>query len=371
MDYSNLSDEELLALKKNLEYDISKYSNFQLVRKIQLNSAYGAIGNEYFRYFSTDIAEAITLSGQLSIQYIANSINRLLNQTLGTTDEDYIVASDTDSMYICLDKLVSKVIPNEKDPTKISKYLDKACESIIQPFIDKEFNKLRETMNAYENKMVMGREVIAEKGIWTAKKRYILNMWNKEGVQYKEPKLKIMGIETTRSSTPEAVRKDLESSIKIIMSKDEDALIDFIEDVRQKFMKYRPEDVAFPRSANGLGEYADNQQIYRKSTPIQVKGALIYNHYIKKYKLDKKYKQITDGDKIKFVYLKKPNPLGGVRGQDHVISFINDIPKEFELDHYIDYDMQFDKAFMEPLRSILTAINWKAERVSTLESLFG
>jgi len=371
MDYSNLSDEELIALKRNLEYDISKYSNFQLVRKIQLNSAYGAIGNEYFRYFSTEIAEAITLSGQLSIQYIANSINKMLNQTLGTSEEDYIIASDTDSMYICLDKLVQKVLPNETDPVKITNYLDKACDGIIQPFIDKEFERLKNLMNAYENKMVMGREVIAEKGIWTAKKRYILNMWNKEGVQYKEPKLKIMGIETTRSSTPEVVRKDLESCIKIIVSKDEDALIDFIESVRKKFNEYDPINIAFPRSANGLKEYADNQQIYRKSTPIQVKGALIYNHYIKKYKLEKKYRQINDGDKIKFLYLKKPNPLGGVFGQDHVISFISEIPKEFELDLYIDYDMQFEKAFMEPLRSILAAIGWKSERVSTLESLFG
>ena len=211
-DYSKLSNEELLKLKQQAEFDISKYHNFQLVRKIQLNSAYGAIGNQYFRYYSTELAEAITLSGQLSIQWIGQELNKYLNKVVGTTDVDYVIASDTDSVYLCLDNLVNKVMPNASTQ-KIVDFLDKSANDIILPFIDKQYKQLADTMNAYENRMQMGREVIADKGIWTAKKRYMLNVWDSEGVRYKEPKLKIKGIETTRSSTPEFVRKHLKTEI--------------------------------------------------------------------------------------------------------------------------------------------------------------
>ena len=217
MDLTKLTDNELLSMKHKLEYDISKYNNFQLVRKIQLNSAYGAIGNEWFRYYSTELAEAITLSGQLVIQWIGNELNKYINKIVGSTDVDYVIASDTDSVYLNLGPLVNKVIPQQKDVTKIVNFLDKSSEEAILPLVQKKFEELKNTMNAYENKMFMGREVIANKGIWTAKKRYMLNVYDSEGVRYATPKLKIMGIETTRSSTPEVVRKELKNAIDIIL----------------------------------------------------------------------------------------------------------------------------------------------------------
>jgi DNA polymerase elongation subunit (family B) len=359
------------ALNEKCKRDIAKYNNFQMVRKIQLNSAYGAIGNQYFRYYDTDLAEAITLSGQLSIRWIADKLNAFLNKICRTEDYDFVVASDTDSVYLRLGTLVDKVCTDSKNIEEVVNFLDKSCEDIIVPFIKKKYDELARLTNAYENKMVMDRECIADKGIWTAKKRYMLNVHDSEGVRYETPKMKIMGIETTRSSTPHIVRERLKSAIKLIMSTDEETIIKFIDETRDEFMQAQPEDIAFPRGVSGLDRYIDSNSIYRKSTPIAVKGALIYNHYLKTHGITGKYAKINEGEKIKFLYLKTPNPLGGMNGTDHVVSFANSLPKEFGLCGYIDYDKQFQKAFLDPLKSILDIIGWKHEKVTTLESLFG
>ena len=358
------------AERKQLEYDISKYHNFQLVRKIQLNSAYGAVGNEFFRYYDTDLAEAVTVSGQLNIRWIERALNKYLNETLKTVDTDYIIASDTDSIYICLNSLVKKVLGNENDTDKIVNFLDKSVGKVIEPFIEEKYQELAKLMNCSGNFMHMKREVIASKGIWTAKKRYMLNVWDSEGVRYKSVKLKIKGIETTRSSTPQVVRDKLKKAIDIIMNGSETELIDFVSQFKQKFISLPPEEVAFPRSVNGLKEYHDPMMIYRKSTPIAVKGALLHNHYIRKLKLEKKYRLIGDGDKIKFVYLKSPNPVCGPNGKDQVITFLNSLPNELELNTYIDYDTQFEKTFLDPLKNILDVIGWNAEKQNTLEDYF-
>lgn len=351
--------------RKAIEYDISKYKNFQMVRKIQLNSAYGAIGNEHFRFFDVALAEAITLSGQLSIQWIGQALNRYLNKLFKTEGQDYVIASDTDSVYLRLGEAVKQSFKGEHDPEKVVDFLDKFCERLLQPFIDKEFAMLANVMNAYANKMFMGREVIAQKGVWTAKKRYMLSVWNSEGVQYKTPKFKIMGIETTRSSTPAWVRKVLKKSIEMVLLKDEATLQEFVKTTREEFKALPPESMAFPRSVNGMSEYRDPQAVYRKSTPIAVKAALLHNHLVRGKKLNKKYKTIGEGEKIKFIYLRTPNPL-----HEHVIGFTTTLPEEFELHKYVDWEMQFDKAFLEPLRSITNAVGWKTEYENTLESLF-
>jgi len=354
--------------REELELQVAKFNNFQMARKIQLNSAYGAIGNEYFRYYDEEIAEAITLSGQLSIRWIENKINEFLNKML-KTNHDYVVASDTDSIYINMGPLVN-TLAKGKSTEEIVTYLDKCCKEIIEPYITKSYDELADFMNAYANKMFMKRESIASKGIWTAKKRYMLLVHDSEGVRYTKPKTKIMGIETSRSSTPQIVREELKKCIDIILTKDNPTLINYIESFRKKFRKLAPEDVAFPRSVNGVKDYADSFTIYKKGTPIAVKGALLFNYYIKKYDLEKKYQSIRDADKIKFLYLKSPNPVGGITGKDCVISFMTSLPKEFDLKNYIDYDTQFEKAFLDPLKSIVDAIGWQTEERNTLESLF-
>lgn len=364
-----MSDKDLLEYKKTLEYDISKYHNFQLVRKVQLNSAYGALGNQWFRFYSTDLAEAITLSGQLAIQWIGLRVNELLNEVSGNDGKDYVIASDTDSIYIGLNDIVNKFNQNKSKKEKID-YLDNVSEKVILPFIKKQCEYLAFKMNAYENRIFMSREVIADKGVWTAKKRYMLNVWDSEGVRYDKPKSKIMGIETSRSSTPEVVRNKLKEAIQIVLNGNENELIQFVESCKKEFNEYYPEQIAFPRSVNGLDKYKDNQRIYKKSTPIAVKAALLYNHYIDKFDLSKKYPKILEGEKIKFIHLKKPNPLSGAMGEDCVIAFVSKIPKEFDIEKFIDYNGQFEKAFIDPLKNIMNSIGWNYEKKNTLESLF-
>ena len=345
--------------------EISRCHNIQMAKKISLNSAYGAIGNQYFRYFDVKQAEAITLGGQLSIRWIERDVNKFMNKILSTDNINYVVASDTDSIYLKLDSLVQKVC-KDKSTKQIVDFLDKAAEEKIQKVIDSSFENLAKYVNAYQQKMIMKREAIANKGIWVAKKRYMMNVFDEEGVKYDIPKLKIMGVEAVKSSTPEVCRGKIKDAIRVIMNDSEDSLIKFVNEFKEVFMTLSPEEVAFPRSCNNLGKYTNSSNIYNKGTPIHVKGSLIYNHNINKHKLQRKYPIIKDGDKIKFLMLKQPNTV-----KDTVISFATKIPEEFDLHKYVDYELQFEKTFTDPLRFILESIGWKLERQATLEAFFG
>ena len=351
---------------KALEKEIARCNNIQMAKKISLNSAYGAIGNQYFRYYKLENAEAITLSGQVSIRWIENRMNSYLNKILKTEDVDYVIASDTDSIYLNLGDLVDRVYEGrEKDGASIVSFLDKVCEMELEKYIDSSYEALAKYVNAYDQKMFMKRENIADRGIWTAKKRYILNVWDSEGVRYEDPKLKMMGIEAVKSSTPAPCRDMIKSALKLMMNKTEDDVIEFIEKCRKEFRKLPPEDISFPRTASNVEKYKASSTIYAKGTPIHIRGALLYNHYVKEYKLDNKYSLIQNGEKIKFCYLKKPNII-----HENIISFIQDFPHETNLAKYIDYDLQFDKAFLEPLKAILDAIGWSVEKTVNLESFF-
>ena len=351
---------------KALEKEIARCNNIQMARKIQLNSAYGAIGNQYFRYYKLANAEAITLSGQVSIRWIENKMNGFLNKILKTEEVDYVIASDTDSIYLNMGPLVDKFLSHKSDDkTKVVELLDKICEDKLEPFIERSYKELADYVAAYDQKMIMKRENIAERGIWTAKKRYILNVWNSEGVQYSEPKLKMMGIEAVKSSTPAPCRTMIKDGLKLMMNGTEEEVIDFIDKCRNDFKALPPEQIAFPRSVSDVVKYRSYSDIYSKGTPIHCRGALLFNHYIKEKKLDNKYSLITNGEKIKFVYLKKPNII-----HENVISFIQDFPHELGLDKYIDYDLQFEKSFVEPLKAILDAIGWNVEKTVNLELFF-
>ena len=351
---------------KKLEKEIARCNNIQMARKIQLNSAYGAIGNQYFRYYKLANAEAITLSGQVSIRWIENRMNGYLNKLLQTESVDYVIASDTDSIYLNLGPLVDKFLSSRSgDKTKVVELLDKVCQDKLEPFIERSYSELADYVQAYEQKMIMKRENIAERGIWTAKKRYILNVWNSEGVQYSEPKLKVMGIEAVKSSTPAPCRQMIKDGLKLMMNGTEEDVIEFIDKCRVEFKALPPEQIAFPRTVSDVRKYHSHSSIYSKGTPIHARGALLFNHYIKDKKLTNKYSLIANGEKIKFLYLKKPNII-----QENVISFIQDFPHELGLDKYIDYDLQFEKSFVEPLKAILDAIGWNVEKTVNLELFF-
>jgi len=375
-EYENTKDKSLLKV-------ISRYNNIQMAKKISLNSAYGAIGNHWFRYFDLRNAEAITTSGQLAIRWIERDLNIYLNKILETDKEDYVIASDTDSVYLTFDKLVSKVFGESPEIIKVVKFLDKVATDKLEPFIDKSYQALAKLVKAYDQKMIMGREVIADKGIWTAKKRYILNVYDNEGVRYKKPKLKIMGIEAVKSSTPAPCRDKLKEALKIIMNGDEKTLNTFIREFREEFMTLPPEEIAYPRSVNGVEKYTDNAQntyniesgetiqygFFKSRAPIHVKGAILYNHLVAKNKLSNKYPYILEGEKISWLYLKEPNAY-----QSSAFSFITKMPKELDLHKFIDYNLQYEKSFIEPLKFITDKIKWAIDgsygSQGTLEDFF-
>ena len=345
--------------------EISRCHNIQWAKKIALNSAYGAIGNQYFRYYDVRQATAITSSGQFVIRFIEKNVNEYMNKILKTHDKvDYIVASDTDSIYLTLDKLVEATC-KDKSKADTLKFLNKVVNSRIEPFIDKCFAELADYTNAIKQKMVMKREVIADKGIWTAKKRYMLNVLDEEGITFEEPKLKIMGIEAVKSSTPEVCRGKIKEAIKLIMTKGEDELQAFVAEFKKEFYQMTAEQISFPRSCNNLKKYMHGSNIFIKGTPIHVKGALIYNHQLKQFKLHRKYPLIQEGDKIKFLKLKEANPF-----KFDVISYVTKLPSEFKLQEYIDYDIMFQKTFLDPMSFILNSIGWTYEKTASLEDFF-
>lgn len=385
MDYSKMTDEELKELQRSLKNDVSRLHNLQMAVKILLNSSYGACGNAGFRYFDVRIAEGITISGQLSIRWVANTLNAYLDKVIGES-KDRVVLIDTDSVVLTLDDLVQKVygvnklvsIPTEK----VIDFMDRVAEERIQPVINRTYEDLAAYMNAYEQKMFMKRENLADTMISVSKKRYVMSVYDSEGVRYKEPQLKIMGLQMVKSSTPAVIRDKLKESLKAILYGSEKDVHKFVSDFKSDFMKFAPEEIAFPRGVNNLEKYANSSgtrevsvhwggmpkvhsSIYVKGTPIHVRGALLFNHYLKHYEVDNKYQSIQDGDKIKFLYLKTPNTI-----QEDCIAFIDKLPPEFNLNEYVDYDKMYEKTFIDAVQNILDAMGWNCEPQPTLDDFF-
>jgi DNA polymerase elongation subunit (family B) len=360
-EYENERDE---SKKYDIEKRIARYDNLQLAKKVSLNSAYGALGSQYFRFYDLRMALGVTTAGQLSIRWIEAKINAWMNKIL-ESDKDYVIASDTDSIYLRMGDLVDKFVKDKSDKQKVISVMDKICKDKLEPYIETSYGELAEYVHAYDQKMQMKREGLSDKGIWTAKKRYILNVYNNEGVQYNEPKMKVMGLEMIKSSTPSAIREKMKLAISLMVNGTQDDIHNFITEFRKEFKTLPVEEISFPRGLNGLNNYSDAATLYKKGTPIHVKGAILYNHNLKQKNLTKKYPLIQEGEKVKFTYLKMPNPF-----KDTVISYPSRLPKEFELQEYIDYDMQFDKAFLEPIKVILDCMKWTTEKTSSIEDFF-
>jgi DNA polymerase elongation subunit (family B) len=353
---------------KNIEKRISMLNNLQLAKKVTLNSAYGAIGNEYFRFFDIRIAEAVTSSGQLAIRWIQKEINDYLNKLAKTTDVDFVIASDTDSIYLNLGPIIEQNVPNlkKREIIDVIRVMDTFCETTIQKFIEKSYLKLDDYVNAFSHKMKMKREALANKAIWTAKKHYMMSVYNNEGVEYTKPKLKIVGLEAIKAgSLPTKCRNKIKEAYNIIMTKDRLALVAYVDEYWEEFKNSPVEEIALPRGCNNLLQYSDAKNVWGFKTPFHVKGALMYNHLLKKHKLERRYPEIKEGEKIKYTYLKEPNTV-----QCNAISFPNSLPKEFELQQFIDYDTQFEKSFLSPLNTILDSIGWKLEETSSLDLFF-
>jgi len=350
--------------KKLADKTITKLNTNQMAIKIMMNSLYGAMGNKWFRYYDVRVAEGITLSGQLAIRWAEKTVNDYMNSLLGTEDKDFVIAIDTDSVYINFGPMVEQM--GITDTAQAVRVIDEIAEKKFEPVIAESYERMAKMLNAYENKMVMGREVIADVGVWTAKKRYILNVHNNEGVQYAKPKLKIMGIEAVKSSTPASCREALKGLFSVMVTQTEKDTQKAIKLFRNHFNTLPPHGIAFPRGVSDIGKWKDRDSIYKTGTPIHVRGSLLYNTLIDEMGLTKKYDYIKDGDKMKFLYLDPKNPI-----KENVIAFPEYLPREFGLDKYVDYDLMYEKAFLTVVRPVLDAMQWREEEVVSLEDFFG
>lgn len=364
MNYDEMSTEDLLKCKEKLERDAMILNNNQMSVKILLNSLYGAMSSQYFRYFDLRNAEAITLAGQMSIKWMEKATNEFMTKLLGEKG-DWVCAIDTDSIYVNFEPLVKKFqLDKDRSTNEVCQLVNKMCVDQFEPMLARACQDLFEYTQSYENHLEMDREVIADVGFWTAKKRYVLNVLNKEGVQYDKPKLKIMGIEAIKSSTPAICRDYLKDSFKVILSGDERKAQEYIENFKKVFKQAGPEEIAFPRGVNDIIKWRDRENLYKKGCPIHVRAALLYNAELEKHNL-KQHPSIKNGDKIKFLYMKKPNPI-----KENVFGFIDYLPKEMNLNRYIDYDTQFEKTFTSVLEPIFEAIGWNIEEKVSIEDFF-
>lgn len=358
--------EEQEGTSKELQDLISKYDIMQNSQKVLLNSLYGASGNKYFRWFDTRIASAITTGGQLSIRWIEHEINDWLNhKLLGNSEyKDYILAIDTDSIYIELGDLVEKLGLQDQPKWEVVEKLDKIAEKKIENFILEAYQRLADYVNAKEQAMVMEREVIADKAVWTAKKRYIMNLYDEEGVPHDPPKQKIMGMEAIRSTFSEEIKNELKECYRIILQEDEKTLKQEVSRFYDQWKNMDIEQIAFNSSVKGLAKYSSKDDVYAKGTPIHVRGSLMFNHIVDEYGLDK-FPYIQEGEKIKYVFLKVPNPTF-----ENVLAFPGFFPRDTGLEEYVDYSKMFEKAFINPLKTVLDEIGWDYEEKATLEDFF-
>lgn len=364
LNLKEMSLDELKELKISVEYDISKYHNLQQAKKISLNSLYGSFGSEYFRFYDHRIAEAITLMGQLANRFIERRVNEYLNKML-KTDKDYVVYQDTDSEFLCLSDIVEKHVPANYSNEKITKIVTAFCEEKLQKEVDKFCQELGDYVNYYSNRLSYKLEKVCSSGIFVAKKRYALNVYSNEGVVFSDPKVKVTGLEIIKSSTPKLVRTALKQGLKLILDENPIELQQHVKTFKQTFFKSAPEEIAFPRGVNGITTYFDQTLLYKKGTPIHVRGAILYNKHLELKKLNTIYENIKDGDKIKFIYLKLPNHF-----RENVISFQDKLPKEFGLHECIDYEIMFNTVFVKPLKSIAEMAKYDLERVNRIQDFF-
>lgn len=362
--YENYTDDDIKNLEIKLKNEISKFNNEQMAFKIAMNSLYGAIGNAFCRYFELENARAITLTGQYIIKTVGDGLTRDLSNMFKIDGYDWSFYSDTDSCYVTLEPMVDKFYKDLPDE-KIVDIIDKISKEKITPIINKNCLDLQTYTNSYRNTISFKQEGISSNGVWVAKKRYFLNVLDNEGVRYASPKLKVMGLEVVKSSTPGVVRDKLKTCLSLILDNKEYDLQEFIEDFRTKFKSLPVEDIASPRGVNGIEKYSNSTTGYISGCPLHTKGAIIYNRKLKELKLDNIYPIVGEGDRIKYTYLRTPNPI-----KDIVIGFPSELPKEFKLQNYIDYDKQFEKTFLEPVKSILQILGWTTEKTNSIEDFF-
>lgn len=371
---------EISALKlsiQDLDDEASRYSCMEQAVKIVLNGGYGALGAEAFRWYDETIAEGITSSGRVAIQYITKKLNEFVNEKSGTIDIDYVVSSDTDAVYFVVETIVKNRHPDITDKQKLTDLINEFAENEVEPFIENCYQELSNYMNCDINLLDMKREAIADTFIIRAKKNYIMRMYDNEGVRYAEPYYKMMGIEVVRTSHPIMVRDALKTAMKMIIEGSNDEIRLFVKNFKKEFMNAPLNKIAAPRGMNDLTKYMNEDYTAKQyeylpeggkkklTIPMNATASINYNFLVNKYNLSNKYEFIKNGSKIKYLPLKEPNPI-----KSHVIGFIDDIPTEFGLNDYVDKEAHFNKMFVGPLESFLVYNGWTIAE-NTLLDMFG
>lgn len=359
-----LNDENNVDITK-LKNDIATYSNFEQALKLFLNSAFGSIGNSYFKFFDIRLASAITSTGQYALKHGERYMNNYFNDLFNTGDRDFIIYGDTDSIFFDMSEFINKFKPIGTVQEKVD-FIDSVCENKISKVLDKCYTELFEYTNGKVHKLFYKREAISSKCFFIARKKYAMLVENNEGVSYDPYYLKVMGLEIVRSSTPECVRDSLKKCVELVLTSDNDTIIQYISDIKADFMKRPIHEISFPKGINNIKKYDMESGMFRSGCPIQVRAAINHNRQVNRLKIRNIYPLIVDGDKIKFCYLRTPNPL-----HQNVIGFMDEFPEEFAVEKYVDYNLQFEKTFLCPLESILTSIGWVTERKANLFSFFG
>lgn len=364
MSDEQLSTEELLAKLESLKTQYNKFDSLQNNAKLRANSLYGALGSAQFRWYDPRIAESVTISGQTIIKQSEIAINNFL-QKLMQDKKDRVVYMHTDSAQVCMEDVVEKFFADKSEEERV-RLLVKIATEKIEPLLDKTYVDLAKRFNCKQNRISMKTEAVCTRTFYVAKAKYAQYVYYNEGVYYSEPKLKIVGLDAIRSNIPEIGRRLMKEAYKEIFEHGQEALQKFIKTKKAWFKSLSVEEIAFPRGVNGIEKYSANTPTgYIKGTPAHVKAAILYNKLLSDLNLGVTYDKIFSGDKMKFVYIREPNPFG-----EDKIGFMTELPKDFNAHKYVDYDTQFQKAFLGPMENVLEIIGWEAEQRNTMDSFF-
>lgn len=356
-EHKNIDLDALTEVMKKWEDLGVAQDTLQQGLKILMNAGYGAISNVWFKeYFNLNIAEAITTSGQLINKWNKRYTDDYLNKLCGTTGQDFVIAGDTDSNYICIERLVKQLWPDETDHHKMVDNIDQWIKDEYQPKTNEWAQLLCNTMNGFEQRMVWEREVIASAAVWRAKKMYAMAVYDSEGIKYEKPKIKFKGLEARKSTTPEWCRERLVKCYEKILLGTEEEVQTLISGYKEEYMKLSVDDIAKASGVSDIEKCVASDGSFISGAHFAAKACVGYNRLVEKNE-DLGLPMIESGDKVQMVLLKPGNPFG-----QNYFAYPEFFPEELGLGKWVDYQAAFEKSFIDPIQSILDVVGWSHKR---------
>jgi len=364
LDLTSLTDDEINSYIELCDAKYIEYKLLQEALKVICNGLYGCLGSPYFRFFNLKIAESITITGHSIIENSCESVNLYMNKLLKTDGKDFVLAMDTDSNYIDFSDLVARIAPDRSDEVIVN-FLDTISKVKIQPMLANSFDIFSKKTNYYESRLFMKRESICKAIFLEKKKRYILKVFDNEGVRLAIPEVKIVGLESVRSDIPEWCRKRLKQCFTMLFECNQEQMQTFIADTETEFFQLNVSKIAKPTSITDIVKYTDNVGMPVKGATAAAKGSINYNNLLIKHKLQSQFSQISNGDKIRLLPLKMPNP-----SNMEIIAFKEKIPVEFGIEKYVNMNILFEKNFIDPISRVLTVMGWSAIKKYNIGDFF-